>query len=145
MAPHSLMPGLRLRGFGNLFAREEKCDLHHIFAELTIGNPACQAVLMLCRACIFGNKTRHCTHAHAPASGSIGRSNPILRIRQCGHDHFLPPWREGCRIFCKGIRPVFDAEDFLRLPNRTIYLKLMIDGMPSQPFSATILTPGGAA
>ncbi|MBS1624693.1 MAG: type IV secretion system DNA-binding domain-containing protein [Bacteroidetes bacterium] len=38
--------------------------------------------------------------------------------------------------------PVFDMEDFLNLPNRHIYLKLMIDGAPSRPFSAlTISSP----
>ncbi|MDA9464520.1 hypothetical protein XH87_07850 [Bradyrhizobium sp. CCBAU 53415] len=31
--------------------------------------------------------------------------------------------------------------DFLQLPNYRIYLKLMIDGMPSLPFSAITLEP----
>jgi hypothetical protein len=33
--------------------------------------------------------------------------------------------------------PTFSMEDFINLPNRHIYLKLMIDGAPSRPFSAT--------
>ncbi len=32
---------------------------------------------------------------------------------------------------------------FLQLPNHRIYLKLMIDGTPSAPFSAATLAPGG--
>ena len=32
--------------------------------------------------------------------------------------------------------PEFDIEDFINLPNFKIYLKLMIDGKPSRPFSA---------
>lgn len=32
--------------------------------------------------------------------------------------------------------PEFDVEDFINLPNYKIYLKLMIDGKPSRPFSA---------
>lgn len=36
----------------------------------------------------------------------------------------------------KEFQPVFDMEDLLNLPNRSIYLKLMIDGAPSQPYSA---------
>jgi len=32
--------------------------------------------------------------------------------------------------------PVFVAQDLIRLPNHRIYLKLMIDGTPSTPFSA---------
>jgi hypothetical protein len=35
----------------------------------------------------------------------------------------------------------FALADFLQLPNHRIYLKLMIDGMPSLPFSATTLAP----
>lgn len=33
-------------------------------------------------------------------------------------------------------QPKFEVLDLLNLPNRSIYLKLMIDGTPSQPFSA---------
>ena len=35
----------------------------------------------------------------------------------------------------------FEQIDLMQLPNYRIYLKLMIDGMPSQPFSATTLRP----
>ncbi|MCP1751999.1 type IV secretory system conjugative DNA transfer family protein [Bradyrhizobium elkanii] len=35
----------------------------------------------------------------------------------------------------------FEEVDLLQLPNYRIYLKLMIDGMPSRPFSATTLAP----
>ncbi|MCW2114421.1 type IV secretory system conjugative DNA transfer family protein [Bradyrhizobium elkanii] len=35
----------------------------------------------------------------------------------------------------------FDEVDLLQLPNYHIYLKLMIDGMPSKPFSAVTLDP----
>lgn len=38
----------------------------------------------------------------------------------------------------------FDEMDLLQLPNYQIYLKLMIDGMPSKPFSAATLHPAGA-
>ena len=37
----------------------------------------------------------------------------------------------------------FSQADFLQLPNHRIYLKLMIDGTPSAPFSAATLAPGG--
>ncbi|MCK1715223.1 MULTISPECIES: type IV secretion system DNA-binding domain-containing protein [unclassified Bradyrhizobium] len=36
----------------------------------------------------------------------------------------------------------FDELDLLQLPNYHIYLKLMIDGTPSRPFSAETLAPG---
>jgi hypothetical protein len=35
----------------------------------------------------------------------------------------------------------FEELDLLQLPNYRIYLKLMIDGMPSLPFSAVTLYP----
>jgi hypothetical protein len=35
----------------------------------------------------------------------------------------------------------FDELDLLQLPNYRIYLKLMIDGTPSKPFSAVTLEP----
>jgi hypothetical protein len=35
----------------------------------------------------------------------------------------------------------FEQIDLMQLPNYRIYLKLMIDGMPSKPFSAATLEP----
>lgn len=34
------------------------------------------------------------------------------------------------------MHPEFDVEDLINLPNYKIYLKLIIDGKPSRPFSA---------
>ena len=39
----------------------------------------------------------------------------------------------------KEMYPEFDVEDFINLANYKIYLKLMIDGKPSRPFSAITL------
>ena len=43
---------------------------------------------------------------------------------------------EDAQVLTQEMFPVFGLEDFINLPNRFIYLKLMIDGTPSQPFSA---------
>ena len=44
------------------------------------------------------------------------------------------------RLMEKEFYPIFRASDFTSLPNHSIYLRLMIDGTPSVPFSAdTIL------
>jgi len=43
------------------------------------------------------------------------------------------------RLMEKEFYPEFKASDFTSLPNYSIYLKLMIDGKPSQPFSADTL------
>lgn len=42
---------------------------------------------------------------------------------------------EDARHMSKEMYPEFDVEDFINLANYKIYLKLMIDGTPSRPFS----------
>lgn len=46
---------------------------------------------------------------------------------------------EDAQFLSREMFPVFSLEDFINLPNFHIYLKLMIDGTPSQPFSALSL------
>lgn len=41
----------------------------------------------------------------------------------------------------KEFEPEFNAQDIINLPNYNIYLKLMVDGLTSRPFSATTLPP----
>ena len=41
----------------------------------------------------------------------------------------------------KELEPDFTIEDVVNLPNRQIYLKLMVDGVTSRPFSASTLPP----
>jgi type IV secretory pathway TraG/TraD family ATPase VirD4 len=47
---------------------------------------------------------------------------------------------EDAQYLIKEMYPVFDLEDFINLPNRAIYLKLMIEGTPSQPFSGITIS-----
>lgn len=46
---------------------------------------------------------------------------------------------EDATILADEFQPSFDVIDLLNLPNRSIYLNLMIDGMPSKPFSANTI------
>lgn len=48
---------------------------------------------------------------------------------------------EDAALIGKEFEPLFKPLDLLNLPNHDIYLKLMIDGEPSRPFSATTLYP----
>jgi hypothetical protein len=48
---------------------------------------------------------------------------------------------EDAALIGKEFEPLFQPLDLLNLPNHDIYLKLMIDGEPSRPFSATTLHP----
>ena len=47
---------------------------------------------------------------------------------------------EDATILAKEFQPTFEVLDLLNMPNYRTYLKLMIDGTPSQPFSAETLT-----
>ena len=57
----------------------------------------------------------------------IGNIGTLISFRIGSDDAF---------VLAKEMMPVFTAEDFINLPNHSIYLKLMIDGRPSKPFSA---------
>ncbi len=67
---------------------------------------------------------------------------PDIRHAVLGNAGTLISFRVGpedAAILAKEFQPAFDTEDLLALPNRSIYLKLMIDGAPSKPFSARTL------
>lgn len=49
--------------------------------------------------------------------------------------------QEDAHIMAREFYPVFEETDIINLPNHHIYLKLMIDGISSQPFSARTLQP----
>lgn len=48
---------------------------------------------------------------------------------------------EDAQFLEKEFEPEFTAQDLVSLPNFNIYLKLMVDGVTSRPFSATTLPP----
>ena len=50
---------------------------------------------------------------------------------------------EDASVMAREMQPTFDVLDLLNLPNHHFYLKLMIDGTPSRPFSARTLPPIG--
>ena len=60
----------------------------------------------------------------------IGNAGTMIAFRMGAED---------ARFLGKEFAPAFGAEDLLSLPNYHIYLKLMIDGAPSRPFSAETL------
>ncbi|HEV7227743.1 type IV secretory system conjugative DNA transfer family protein [Brevundimonas sp.] len=45
---------------------------------------------------------------------------------------------EDADVMAKEFQPTFNVLDLINLPNQNFYLKLMIDGAPSRPFSARI-------
>lgn len=68
--------------------------------------------------------------------------DPEIRHAVLGNAATLIAFRLGAQdaaSMAREFEPVFDRTDLLTLPNHHIYLKLLIDGEPSRPFSATIL------
>jgi len=58
----------------------------------------------------------------------LGNAGTLISFRTGAEDAFH---------LAREFSPVFDADDLIALPNYHIFLKLMIDGTPSRPFSAT--------
>jgi hypothetical protein len=61
----------------------------------------------------------------------LGNAGTLISFRVGPEDGFL---------LAQEFQPKFGVEDLLNLANHDIYLKLMIDGAPSRPFSATALS-----
>lgn len=69
---------------------------------------------------------------------------PDIRDAVFGNVGTLISFRVGPRdaaLLAKEFDPVFSGIDLMSLPNYHVYLKLMIDGTPSRPFSARTLPP----
>ena len=67
---------------------------------------------------------------------------PDVRHAVLGNTGTIISFRVGAEdapYLAREFHEVFEEVDLLRLPNHHIYLKLMIDGMPSLPFSAITL------
>ncbi len=67
-----------------------------------------------------------------------------IREAVLGNTGTLISFRLGAQdagFIARELYPKFSESDLINLPNYHIYLKLMIDGAPSKPFSATTLHP----
>jgi hypothetical protein len=62
----------------------------------------------------------------------LGNTGTIIAFRVGGED---------APYLAREFKARFEAVDLMQLENHHIYLKLMIDGMPSKPFSAITLAP----
>jgi type IV secretory pathway TraG/TraD family ATPase VirD4 len=69
---------------------------------------------------------------------------PDVRHAVLGNAGTIVSFRVGAEdalYLAREFHEVFDQADLLQLPNYRIYLKLMIDGTPSMPFSAATIRP----
>ena len=62
----------------------------------------------------------------------IGNAGTLISFRLGGRD---------APLIAREFLPTFGPEDLVNLPNYHIYLRLMIDGAPSKPFSAITVPP----
>lgn len=70
--------------------------------------------------------------------------DPAIRRAVFGNAGSLIIFRVGAEDappFAEELQPQFRAMDFLYLPNRDVYLRLMVRGAPTAPFSASITVP----
>ena len=74
----------------------------------------------------------------------LGQLEPDVRSAILGNVGTMISFRVGpedARLLAQEFAPKFDVFDLMNLPNHNIYLSLMIDGTPSQAFSAVTLPP----
>jgi type IV secretory pathway TraG/TraD family ATPase VirD4 len=67
---------------------------------------------------------------------------PDVRSAVLGNVGTLISFRVGAEdapYLAREFQPRFGVEDLVNLPNRSVYLRLMIDGAPSQPFSGSTI------
>jgi len=78
------------------------------------------------------------------ANQHISQLDPAIRDAVFGNAGTLISFRVGASdgaFLARECAPVFAAEDFISLPRYCIYIRLLIDGDASRPFSATTLPP----
>jgi energy-coupling factor transporter ATP-binding protein EcfA2 len=72
----------------------------------------------------------------------LNQLDPPIRHAVLGNAGTIVSFRVGpsdASLLASEFQPKFEVLDLLNLPNRSIYLKLMIEGSPSKPFSAFTL------
>lgn len=78
------------------------------------------------------------------ANQHLSQVDPAVRDAVFGNAGTLIAFRVGAAdgaFLAREFAPTFSAEDFTSLPRYHIYIRLLIDGEPSHPFSATTLPP----
>jgi hypothetical protein len=78
----------------------------------------------------------------------LSQLEPEVRDAILGNVGTIISFRVGpadARILSKEFSPEFEAGDLMWLPNYNVYVKLMVDGMVSRPFSAETMNPADGA
>jgi len=78
------------------------------------------------------------------ANQHLSQLDPAIRDAVFGNAGTIISFRVGAAdgaFLAREFAPTFSAEDFISLPRYHVYIRLLIDGEPSVPFSATTLPP----
>ena len=78
------------------------------------------------------------------ANQHLSQVDPAIRDAVFGNAGTLIAFRVGAddgTYLAREFAPTFSAEDIISLPRYHIYIRLLVDGDPSSPFSATTLPP----
>jgi DNA helicase HerA-like ATPase len=82
------------------------------------------------------------------ANQHLSQLEPDIRSAVLGNAGTLVSFRLGAEdaaIVARELAPTFLPEDLIGLGNHSIYLRLMIDRVPSMPFSASTVRPDDLA
>ncbi|HVY83560.1 MAG TPA: type IV secretion system DNA-binding domain-containing protein [Caulobacterales bacterium] len=74
----------------------------------------------------------------------LAQLEPEIRHAVLGNAGTIISFRVGpedAHVLARQFAPAFQPLDLMNLPNRHFYIRLMIDGAPSKPFSAVTMTP----
>lgn len=132
-----LVTSLGLAAFSRAYTDETARRPFHIFADEFQNFTTLSLATMLSELRKFGVGA-------VLANQYLHQIDPDIRYAVLGNAGTIISFRLGAKdaaFVAREFEPVFDRIDLLNLPNRDIYLKLMIDGTPSKPFSATTLHP----
>jgi hypothetical protein len=78
------------------------------------------------------------------ANQHLSQLDPEIRDAVFGNAGTIISFRVGAAdgaFLAREFAPTFSAEDFISLPRYHIYIRLLVDGEPTRPFSATTLPP----
>ncbi len=132
-----LVTSLGLAAFSRADTPEEERAVHFLYLD-EFQNVTTQSLAT------FLAELRKFKLAIVMAHQYMHQLDPDIQHAVLGNAGTLISFRLGAKdapLLAMEFEPKFETIDLLSQPNYHIYLKLMIDGTPSRPFSATTLTP----
>ena len=132
-----LMTSLGLAAFSRADQTEEQRVPHHLYAD-EFQNFSTLSIINM------ASELRKFALSLTFANQYLAQLDPAIRAAVIGNAGTLISFRVGAEdsyAIAKQLSPVCTEHDLQNLPNHDLYIKLMIDGTPSKPFSATTLPP----